>query len=79
MSETEYLYWNENITDCKFQWKNWYRKWNMTMEWENTEEENRYVEVVKEYSNHSKYSNAIKKITSEILRILLLMWALENK
>lgn len=40
------------------------------MEQENTKEENRYVEVAKKHPNHNKYSNAIKKITSETLQIL---------
>lgn len=34
MSETEYLYWNEHIRDCKFLKKNGYseEQWNMQME-----------------------------------------------
>lgn len=80
MSGTGYLYWNENITDCKFQWKNRYcrgttKHENGNGKKENMQKENRCMEVAKEHPNHNKHPNAIKKIISEIIRILLIMWA----
>jgi len=50
----------------------------MEMERKNIQSQNRCVEAAKEHPNLNKHPKAIRKIISQIIQLLLIMWSFKN-